>query len=211
MSEPTQARSLRFRRHPDDRAHASAPRFSESSWPMVMGAANAYLGLKAGMTIAATYTTAVVGMAVIKAMQGDPARGERRANGGVDRRQRRDRRDLHASRVLHRVGVEPVLFDGALRDLDDHARRRRDPRDHVRDDPPARPRRGRRASRSPSRSPRRRSTSRDRRASRTRVFSLPGWGSAPSSARSSSSSSSPAAWQQVVNVAKGTCSFAGPG
>lgn len=36
----------------------------------LMGAANAYLGLKAGMTIAATYTTAVVGMAVIKAMRG---------------------------------------------------------------------------------------------------------------------------------------------
>jgi len=36
----------------------------------VMGAANAYLGLKAGMTIAATYTTAVVGMAVIKALGG---------------------------------------------------------------------------------------------------------------------------------------------
>jgi putative OPT family oligopeptide transporter len=35
-----------------------------------MGAANAYLGLKAGMTIAATYTTAVVGMAVIKAFRG---------------------------------------------------------------------------------------------------------------------------------------------
>jgi putative OPT family oligopeptide transporter len=35
-----------------------------------MGAANAYLGLKAGMTIAATYTTAVVGMAVIKALKG---------------------------------------------------------------------------------------------------------------------------------------------
>jgi len=35
-----------------------------------MGAANAYLGLKAGMTIAATYTTAVVGMAVIKAFGG---------------------------------------------------------------------------------------------------------------------------------------------
>ena len=35
-----------------------------------MGAANAYLGLKAGMTIAATYTTAVVGMAVIKALRG---------------------------------------------------------------------------------------------------------------------------------------------
>ncbi len=37
---------------------------------MIMGAANAYLGLKAGMTIAATYTTAVVGMAVIKAFKG---------------------------------------------------------------------------------------------------------------------------------------------
>jgi len=35
-----------------------------------MGAANAYLGLKAGMTIAATYTTAVIGMAVIKALGG---------------------------------------------------------------------------------------------------------------------------------------------
>jgi putative OPT family oligopeptide transporter len=37
---------------------------------MFMGAANAYLGLKAGMTIAATYTTAVIGMAVIKALGG---------------------------------------------------------------------------------------------------------------------------------------------
>ena len=37
---------------------------------MFMGAANAYLGLKAGMTIAATYTTAVVGMAVIKSLRG---------------------------------------------------------------------------------------------------------------------------------------------
>ncbi len=37
---------------------------------MLMGAANAYLGLKAGMTIAATYTTAVVGMAVLKVLKG---------------------------------------------------------------------------------------------------------------------------------------------
>jgi uncharacterized oligopeptide transporter (OPT) family protein len=35
-----------------------------------VAAANAHLGLKAGMTIAATYTTAVVGMAVIKALGG---------------------------------------------------------------------------------------------------------------------------------------------
>ncbi|HCA79513.1 MAG TPA: oligopeptide transporter, OPT family, partial [Bacteroidetes bacterium] len=37
---------------------------------VIMGAANAYLGLKAGMTIAATYTTAVIGMAVLKMMGG---------------------------------------------------------------------------------------------------------------------------------------------
>jgi putative OPT family oligopeptide transporter len=37
---------------------------------VVLGAANAYLGLKAGMTIAATYPAAVIGMAVIKAFKG---------------------------------------------------------------------------------------------------------------------------------------------
>jgi putative OPT family oligopeptide transporter len=37
---------------------------------VVVGAANAYLGLMAGMTIAATYTTAVIGMAVLKSMKG---------------------------------------------------------------------------------------------------------------------------------------------
>ena len=37
---------------------------------VVLGAANAYLGLKAGMTIAATYPAAVIGMALIKALKG---------------------------------------------------------------------------------------------------------------------------------------------
>jgi len=37
---------------------------------VVLGAANAYLGLKAGMTIAATYPAAVIGMALIKIMKG---------------------------------------------------------------------------------------------------------------------------------------------
>src|SRR5512147_2692417 len=37
---------------------------------IVLGAANAYLGLKAGMTIAATYPAAVIGMALIKIMKG---------------------------------------------------------------------------------------------------------------------------------------------
>lgn len=37
---------------------------------VVLGAANAYLGLKAGMTIAATYPAAVIGMALLKVMRG---------------------------------------------------------------------------------------------------------------------------------------------
>ncbi len=37
---------------------------------VILGAANAYLGLKAGMTIAATYPAAVIGMAVLKLLKG---------------------------------------------------------------------------------------------------------------------------------------------
>jgi putative OPT family oligopeptide transporter len=37
---------------------------------VVLGAANAYLGLKAGMTIAATYPAAVIGMALLRVMKG---------------------------------------------------------------------------------------------------------------------------------------------
>jgi putative OPT family oligopeptide transporter len=37
---------------------------------VVLGAANAYLGLKAGMTIAATYPAAVIGLAILRALKG---------------------------------------------------------------------------------------------------------------------------------------------
>ena len=37
---------------------------------VILGAANAYLGLRAGMTIAATYPAAVIGMALLKTMKG---------------------------------------------------------------------------------------------------------------------------------------------
>src|SRR6266446_8278961 len=37
---------------------------------VVLGAANAYLGLRAGQTIAATYPAAVIGMAVLRAFKG---------------------------------------------------------------------------------------------------------------------------------------------
>jgi len=37
---------------------------------VILGAANAYLGLKAGMTIAATYPAAVIGMAILRTVKG---------------------------------------------------------------------------------------------------------------------------------------------
>src|SRR5690242_17701462 len=37
---------------------------------VVLGAANLYLGLRAGMTIAATYPAAVIGMAILRLMKG---------------------------------------------------------------------------------------------------------------------------------------------
>ena len=37
---------------------------------VILGAANAYLGLKAGMTIAATYPAAVIGMALLRIFKG---------------------------------------------------------------------------------------------------------------------------------------------
>ncbi|MBI5217311.1 MAG: oligopeptide transporter, OPT family [Bacteroidia bacterium] len=37
---------------------------------VILGAANAYLGLRAGMTIAATYPAAVIGMAILKSLKG---------------------------------------------------------------------------------------------------------------------------------------------
>src|SRR3954451_403271 len=36
----------------------------------ILGAANAYLGLRAGMTIAATYPAAVIGMSLLRIMKG---------------------------------------------------------------------------------------------------------------------------------------------
>ena len=36
----------------------------------ILGAANAYLGLKAGMTIAATYPAAVIGMSILRIFKG---------------------------------------------------------------------------------------------------------------------------------------------
>ena len=66
---------------------------------VVLGAANAYLGLKAGQTIAATYPAAVIGMAVLRLFKRHDPRREHRANRGVDRRIGGGRRGLHHSGV----------------------------------------------------------------------------------------------------------------
>src|SRR5256884_7848181 len=42
---------------------------------VVLGAANAYLGLRAGITIAATYPAAVIGMAVLRGWKGSVLEG----------------------------------------------------------------------------------------------------------------------------------------
>ena len=73
---------------------------------VVLGAANAYLGLRAGMTIAATYPAAVIGMAVLRLFKGSAPRGELRPDRRVDRRVGGGRRDLHDPGVRHPRDVE---------------------------------------------------------------------------------------------------------
>ena len=105
---------------------------------VVLGAANAYLGLRAGMTIAATYPAAVIGMAVLRACQGLAARGELRPHRRLDRRVGRGRRDLHDPGVRHPRHVEvQELEPDRVPDRHRADDRRRHPRHHVRDDPAA--------------------------------------------------------------------------
>src|SRR5271165_1606634 len=74
MSTTISAPTRKFRSYvPDD---TTMPEFTLRAvllglvLTVVLGAANAYLGLRAGMTIAATYPAAVIGMAVLRIMRG---------------------------------------------------------------------------------------------------------------------------------------------
>ncbi len=74
MSTTTTAAPRKFRSYvPDD---TTMPEFTFRAvflgliLTVILGAANAYLGLRAGMTIAATYPAAVIGMAVLRIMKG---------------------------------------------------------------------------------------------------------------------------------------------
>ena len=71
---PTQNAPKKFRSYVPD--NTTMPEFTLRALllglvlTVVLGAANAYLGLRAGMTIAATYPAAVIGMAVLRIMRG---------------------------------------------------------------------------------------------------------------------------------------------
>jgi len=74
MSSTTTAPPRKFRSYvPDD---TTMPEFTLRAvllglvLTVILGAANAYLGLRAGMTIAATYPAAVIGMAVLRIFKG---------------------------------------------------------------------------------------------------------------------------------------------
>ena len=74
MSTTTTAAPKKFRSYVPD--NTTMPEFTLRAvllglvLTVILGAANAYLGLRAGMTIAATYPAAVIGMAVLRLMKG---------------------------------------------------------------------------------------------------------------------------------------------
>jgi len=74
MSTTTTAPQKKFRSYVPD--NTTMPEFTLRAvllglvLTVILGAANAYLGLRAGMTIAATYPAAVIGMAVLRLMKG---------------------------------------------------------------------------------------------------------------------------------------------
>jgi len=69
MTEQKPFKPFRSRQRADARVHhaSAADRAGDDIGP---GAANAYLGMKAGITIAATYPAAVIGMAVLRIFKG---------------------------------------------------------------------------------------------------------------------------------------------
>ena len=73
MSTTTTAPQKKFRSYVPD--NTTMPEFTLRAvllglvLTVILGAANAYLGLRAGMTIAATYPAAVIGMAVLRLMK----------------------------------------------------------------------------------------------------------------------------------------------
>ena len=77
---------------------------------VILGAANAYLGLHAGITIAATYPAAVIGMAVLRTVNGSVLEENIARTAGIHRRIGRGGRDFYAARIPHLRRVAFVLL-----------------------------------------------------------------------------------------------------
>jgi hypothetical protein len=82
---------------------------------VVLGAANAYLGLKAGMTIAATYPAAVIGMALLRIFKGSILEENfARTVGSIGSR----RRNFYITCILHRRHLARVCNNRTLSSID---------------------------------------------------------------------------------------------
>jgi len=104
---------------------------------VVLGAANAYLGLKAGMTIAATYPAAVIGMAVLRLVKARCSRRTSREPSARSANRSRPPRSHHPGlrdpeHLALREGARPDLRVPHRHGADDP---RRPARHHVRDHP----------------------------------------------------------------------------
>ena len=76
---------------------------------VVLGAANAYLGLRAGITIAATYPAAVIAMAVLRAWKGSLLEENiARTAGSIGERSRRARSSRFRLSDWRRLGLPSV-------------------------------------------------------------------------------------------------------
>ena len=126
---------------------------------VVLGAANAYLGLRAGMTIAATYPAAVIGMAVLRAFKGSLLEENfARTVGSIG--------ESVAAGAIFTIPAFVILNIWSFNELQPHRvpdgerahDRGRHPRHPVRHHPAPRDGRGPRRCPSPSRSPPARST-----------------------------------------------------
>ncbi len=118
----------------------------------ILGSANAYLGLKAGMTIAATYPAAVIGMALLRLMKGSLLEENIARTVGSIGESVAAGRDLHHPRLRDGrfvARLDPRLAHSRILEVGGPDDDRRHPRNYVRH-PPA-PRDGRRSRSSLSR------------------------------------------------------------
>ncbi len=85
---------------------------------VILGAANAYLGLRAGITIAATYPAAVIGMAVLRIVNGSMLEENIARTAGSIGEVRGGGRDFYAARVSHLRRVAFVLAERRVLEID---------------------------------------------------------------------------------------------